>query len=110
MSAFWAEDGDYVDDSAHRFEGRVAIENAFKEFFAENKDLKLRTEINSLALAVAGGIALDGVPSPVLMATPIPAVSPTLAATVEDSMPGMSPVRTAQRTRQESIVAPFGRS
>jgi hypothetical protein len=24
VSAFWAEDGDYVDDSAHRFEGRVA--------------------------------------------------------------------------------------
>jgi hypothetical protein len=57
---------------------------------------------------VAVGIALDGVLPAVLMATLIPAVSPALAAMVEDSMLGMSPVRTAERTRQESIVVPFG--
>ena len=34
VAAFWAEDGDYVDLNGRRLQGRPAIENAFKDFFA----------------------------------------------------------------------------
>jgi uncharacterized protein (TIGR02246 family) len=63
VGAFWAEDGEYVDYNAHRFEGRVAIENAFKTFFAENKDLKLRIEINSLRFVTPDVAIEDGTTS-----------------------------------------------
>jgi ketosteroid isomerase-like protein len=38
--AFWAEDGDYVDLNGRYLHGRPSIENAFKDFFAENKGLE----------------------------------------------------------------------
>jgi uncharacterized protein (TIGR02246 family) len=63
VAAFWAEDGDYVDYNAHRFEGCVAIENAFKEVFAENKDLKLRIEIDSLRFVMPDVVIEDGTTS-----------------------------------------------
>jgi len=37
VAAFWAEDGDYVDLNGRHLQGRSAIENSFKEVFAENK-------------------------------------------------------------------------
>jgi ketosteroid isomerase-like protein len=40
VAAFWDEDGDYVDLNSRRLQGRPAIENAFEDFFAENKGLK----------------------------------------------------------------------
>src|ERR1700724_2424240 len=48
VAAFWAEDGDYVDLNGGRLQGRPAIENAFKDFFAENKGLKVRIDVNSV--------------------------------------------------------------
>jgi hypothetical protein len=48
VAAFWAEDGDYVDLTGRRLQGRPAIENAFKDFFTENKGLKLRIDVNSV--------------------------------------------------------------
>jgi hypothetical protein len=44
VAAFWAEDGDYVDLDGRHLQGRTAIENAFKEFFKENKGLKLSAD------------------------------------------------------------------
>jgi uncharacterized protein (TIGR02246 family) len=48
VAAFWAEDGDYVDLNGRHLEGRTAIETAFKDFFKENKGLKLRIDVNSV--------------------------------------------------------------
>jgi uncharacterized protein (TIGR02246 family) len=48
VAAFWAEDGDYVDVNGRHLHGRSAIENAFKDFFAENKGLQLRIDVNSI--------------------------------------------------------------
>src|SRR5258708_33518305 len=48
VAAFWAEDGDYVDLNGRRLRGRPAIENAFKDFFTENKGVKLRIDVNSV--------------------------------------------------------------
>jgi uncharacterized protein (TIGR02246 family) len=47
-AAFWAEDGDYVDVNGRHLQGRSTIENAFKDFFAENKGLQLRIDVNSI--------------------------------------------------------------
>ena len=48
VAALWAEDGDYVDVNGRHLQGRSVIENAFKDFFAENKGLKLRVDVNSV--------------------------------------------------------------
>src|ERR1700730_6579644 len=48
VAAFWDEDGDYVDLTGRRLQGRPAIENAFKDFFTENKGVKLRIDVNSV--------------------------------------------------------------
>src|SRR5260370_15199734 len=48
VAAFWAEDGDYVDLNGRHLEGRIAIETAFKDFFKENKGLKLRVDVISV--------------------------------------------------------------
>jgi uncharacterized protein (TIGR02246 family) len=48
VAAFWAKDGDYVDLDGRHLRGRAAIEDAFKEFFEENKGLKLRIDVKSV--------------------------------------------------------------
>jgi uncharacterized protein (TIGR02246 family) len=48
VAAFWAEDGDYVDLNGRHLQGRSAIENAFKDVFAENKGLQLRIDVSSI--------------------------------------------------------------
>jgi uncharacterized protein (TIGR02246 family) len=58
VAASWAEDGDYVDLNGRHLQGRPAIENAFKDFFTENKGLKLRIEVNSVRF-VAPDVAIE---------------------------------------------------
>jgi uncharacterized protein (TIGR02246 family) len=48
LAAFWTPQGDYTDLTGRRLVGREAIEKNFAEFFAANKGLKLRIEIESL--------------------------------------------------------------
>ena len=60
VAAFWAEDGDYVDLNGRRLQGRPAIENAFKDFFAENKGLKLRIDVNSVRFVTPDLAVEDG--------------------------------------------------
>ncbi len=50
LAAFWAPDGDYVDQAGTTLSGREAIEAAFKKQFAAAKGGKLR--INTTALRV----------------------------------------------------------
>ena len=58
VAASWAEDGDYVDLNGRRLQGRPAIEDAFNAFFAANKGLKLRIDVNSVRF-VAPDIAIE---------------------------------------------------
>jgi len=48
LAAFWAPDGEYTDQTGKLLKGREAIEKAFQGLFAENKDLKLRIDSDSL--------------------------------------------------------------
>ena len=63
VAAFWAEDGDYVDLTGRRLQGRPAIENGFKDFFTENKGLKLRIDVNSVRLVTPDTAIEDGTTS-----------------------------------------------
>jgi uncharacterized protein (TIGR02246 family) len=60
LAAFWTPDGDYTDQAGRRLAGREAIEKAFTEFFAENKGLKLRIDIDSLRFVGADAAIEDG--------------------------------------------------
>jgi uncharacterized protein (TIGR02246 family) len=48
VAAFWTADGDYVDQTGKHLKGRQAIEEAFHNFFSENKGMKLRINVTSL--------------------------------------------------------------
>jgi uncharacterized protein (TIGR02246 family) len=63
VAAFWAEDGDYVDLNGRNLQSRAAIENAFKDFFTENKGLKLRVDVNSLRFVTPDTAIEDGITS-----------------------------------------------
>ena len=63
VAAFWAEDGDYVDLTGRRLQGRPAIEDAFKDFFAENKGLKLRIDVNAVRFVTPDMAIEDGITS-----------------------------------------------
>jgi uncharacterized protein (TIGR02246 family) len=63
VAAFWAADGDYVDLNGHHLRGRTSIEDAFKDFFAENKGLKLRIDVNSIRFVTPDTAVEDGVTS-----------------------------------------------
>jgi len=63
VAAFWAEDGDYVDLDGRHLQGRTAIEDAFKEFFKENKGLKLRIDVKSVRFVTPDVATEDGTSS-----------------------------------------------
>jgi uncharacterized protein (TIGR02246 family) len=63
VAAFWAEDGDYIDLSGRRLQGRATIENAFKDFFTENKGLKLRIDVDSVRFVTPDTVIEDGITS-----------------------------------------------
>src|SRR5215467_12812358 len=48
VAAFWALDGDYVDENSRVLKGRQAIEDAFAQLFNANKGLKVRIDIASV--------------------------------------------------------------
>jgi uncharacterized protein (TIGR02246 family) len=48
LAAFWTPEGEYTDQTGKVLKGREAIEEAFKGVFADNKDLKLRIDSDSL--------------------------------------------------------------
>jgi uncharacterized protein (TIGR02246 family) len=60
LAAFWAPDGDYTDETGHNVKGREALQKIFEEFFAENKDLKLRIESKSLRFVTPDVAIEDG--------------------------------------------------
>jgi uncharacterized protein (TIGR02246 family) len=63
VAAFWTADGDYTDESGKLSKGREAIEKLFSGFFAENKGLKLRIDIESLKFVTADVAIEDGMTS-----------------------------------------------
>jgi len=61
VAAFWAEDGDYIDQTGRHVQGRDAIEKLFKEFFEENKGMKARINIGAVRFVTPDVAVEDGV-------------------------------------------------
>jgi uncharacterized protein (TIGR02246 family) len=60
VDAFWTPDGDYTDQTGKQMKGRDAIQKAFEGFFAENKDLKLRINSDSMRMVTPDVAVEDG--------------------------------------------------
>jgi uncharacterized protein (TIGR02246 family) len=61
LAAFWTADGDYIDQTGRRLKGRDAIEKSFTGFFAENKGLKLRINVEGVRFLTPDIAIEDGV-------------------------------------------------
>jgi uncharacterized protein (TIGR02246 family) len=60
VAALWTEDGEYVDDTGHRFIGRDAIQRGYSEFFANSPKVTLRVMVDSLRLLSDNTAMEDG--------------------------------------------------
>jgi uncharacterized protein (TIGR02246 family) len=63
LAALFTEEGDFTDDTGRHLKGREAIEKAFAKVFADNKDLKLRIDSDSLKFVSPDVAIEDGVSS-----------------------------------------------
>src|SRR5436190_178499 len=63
VAGFWTPDGDYTDLFGKQHKGREAIQKSFTEFFAANKGLTLRIEIDSVKFVTPEVAIEDGVSS-----------------------------------------------
>lgn len=63
VAGFWTPDGDYTDLFGKQHKGREAIQKSFAEFFAVNKGLTLRIEIDSVKFVSPEVAIEDGVSS-----------------------------------------------
>lgn len=61
LANFWAPEGDYIDINGRRIEGRDAIRADFEHLFAENQNLKLRIDVESLRFPTQDTAIEDGV-------------------------------------------------
>jgi uncharacterized protein (TIGR02246 family) len=50
LAAFWAPNGDYMDELGHHYKGRKQIADSFRKLFADGKGLKMRVHRTSLRL------------------------------------------------------------
>jgi uncharacterized protein (TIGR02246 family) len=60
VAAFWTPYGDYTDQTGKHLKGRDAIQKVFEAFFAENKDLKLRINSDSMRMVTPDVAVEDG--------------------------------------------------
>lgn len=60
LAAFYTPDADYVDETGQVYKGRETIEKIYTGFFAENKGLKLRLNIDSRKFPSPGLAIEDG--------------------------------------------------
>ncbi len=60
VAAQWTEDGEYIDETGQRFEGRAAIEQEYAEFFTANPAAKLTVVVDAVRPAGASAAIEDG--------------------------------------------------
>ncbi|CAN5402623.1 hypothetical protein BH10PLA2_BH10PLA2_20160 [soil metagenome] len=60
LAAFWTPEGDFTDQTGTTRKGREAITKAFKQLFADHKDLKLRIDITGLRFVTPDVAIEDG--------------------------------------------------
>jgi uncharacterized protein (TIGR02246 family) len=60
LAAFWAEDCDYVSQTGRHVKGRKAIEELYRNFFAQRKGAKLRITVDSVRFLKPNVAVEDG--------------------------------------------------
>lgn len=60
IAALWTPNGEYMDATGRRFNGRAEIEKDYAEFFADNPDTKIRITIDSVRLLSSDAAIEDG--------------------------------------------------
>jgi uncharacterized protein (TIGR02246 family) len=60
VAALWTRDGEYIDESGQRFEGRDAIEKEYADFFAAHPNAKITIDVDALRLAGDNTAIEDG--------------------------------------------------
>ncbi len=60
VAALWTEDGEYVDETGQRFEGRAAIEREYAEFFTAQPNAKLTVVVDAVRPAGDAAAIEDG--------------------------------------------------
>jgi uncharacterized protein (TIGR02246 family) len=60
LAAHWTPDGIYRDQKGKETKGREAIEKMFKDFFAENKGLKLRINVSAMRFTTKDVVVEEG--------------------------------------------------
>lgn len=57
LSNLWSEDAEYEDETGEIYRGRKEIQEAFKQFFSENKGITLRISVEKINM-VSSGLAV----------------------------------------------------
>ncbi len=60
VAALWTDDGEYIDDTGRHFTGREAIEKGYADYFANNRNTKVKIAIDSLRMLSADAAIEDG--------------------------------------------------
>jgi uncharacterized protein (TIGR02246 family) len=60
LSAHWTAEGEYIEDDGTSFRGRAALEKAYGEFFAKNKDNALEVEVESIRFPSKDTAVVEG--------------------------------------------------
>ena len=57
LSNLWSEDAEYEDETGEIYRGRKEIQEAFKQFFSENKGIRLKISVEKINM-VSSGLAV----------------------------------------------------
>jgi uncharacterized protein (TIGR02246 family) len=76
VAAFWAPEGDYIDQVGHRFKGRAELEKLYEKVFEKGKGAKLTITLTSARMVGADTAIEDGVSE----VTPAAGGPPSVAA------------------------------
>src|SRR5262245_17357768 len=60
VARLWTPDGDYIDETGRKFQGREAIEKEYADFFQENRGVKIHIVIDSLRMIARDAAIEDG--------------------------------------------------
>jgi uncharacterized protein (TIGR02246 family) len=60
LAALWTQDGEYIDETGHKYEGREEIEKGYAEFFAAHPKATLRLVEDSVRLLSPDAAIEDG--------------------------------------------------
>lgn len=74
IAQMWTDDGEYVDQTGQRYEGRDAVRQEYAQFFKDHKPLEMRINVESIRFIGPGVAVEDGtaelVPAPAGVAGP----------------------------------------